>query len=136
MDRTEKVGATERQWKVLLAASRAGFVSIAPNSLRFWRIFLEHLLNAFVQVLDVAVRLVRDCATGRSPPKQFFRVRVEEIDHEGTNLIGLSCGGRISESSAPAPTAAKSVVKSVESLLSFRHSDSHDGNIATGINLR
>src|SRR4051812_28535382 len=113
-EEAKKVGATKSQpnYRFGIFSRCIGF-SVAPDRLCFWRIVLEHLLHAFVQVLDVLIRLAGNCAAGRSSPQQFFRCGVEDVHDERTDLIGLSCGSRISESAAPAPTTPKSVVKGV-----------------------
>src|ERR1035441_6852462 len=77
--------------------------------LRAGRKVIEHLLDSFVEGLDVLVRLVRKRIASGSPPNQCFRASVEQIDNQRSNLIGIHRGSCVSESTetAPPPTAAE-----------------------------
>ena len=104
---------------------------------------IEQFLDAFVEVLDVLFRLVGKSIAGRSSPDQAFIVRVEEVKHESTDLVGLGCRGRLSKSSkspasktSPTPTPSEADVKSVKSLLIPRYFDSEDSDLASGRHLR
>src|ERR1017187_2054585 len=62
---------------------------------------------------------------------------VEQIDHEGADLVGFGCRRCIPEPSAssPTPTPSKAVVKSVQSLLIARDLHCYDADIATRLHL-
>src|SRR5260370_26412378 len=96
-----------------------------------WRKVFEHLLHALVEILDVLVGLVRKGVAGRSPPDDCFGLRVEQIDNQSADLVGVNGCGRVSESTsaAPAPAAAESVVESVEGTLILSRLDRHDSDI-------
>src|SRR5580693_9999712 len=102
---------------------------------------IEHLLHAFVQVLDVLVRLVRKSIAGGSSPNQLLAVCVEKINHQRPDLVSIlsCCGGSEAAepaSPAPAPTAAEIVVERVESLVILTHLQRDNGNVATRFHRR
>src|ERR1700730_10942564 len=70
-----------------LFAARGGVGWVIPLVLlvfarRRRRKMLEHLVHAFVEVLGVLVRLIRQRIARGAPPQQFLCLRIEEIDHQ------------------------------------------------------
>src|SRR5260370_22231436 len=83
---------------------------------RIRREVFEHLLYSFAEVIDVLVRIVRNCVAGRASPDQILGLGVEQIDNQSTDFVGFSCCSRVSEYYPPTPASAKAIVKRVFSL--------------------
>src|SRR5580704_11103850 len=115
----------------------SSFLKLSPP--RIWREMVEHLLHTLVEVLDVSIRFARKRVAGRSAPNQFLRVRIVQVDDQGSYLVGALRRRRVAESSSepasPSPTASEIVVVGVESLVTLIHLHCHDGNIASGFHL-
>src|SRR5436305_2211042 len=107
---------------------------------RAWRELLEHFVHAFIQVLDVLVRVAREGIARAAPPYQLLGLGVEEIHYHRANLVRLSRGGRFTETTAakasPTPPASQPVIKSIQGLLRVGHLYGHDAHVAPGFHLR
>src|SRR5215471_4498231 len=101
-----------------------------------WRKMFEHLFRA---LLDVLVRVVRQCAARAASPEQLLCLRVEKIDDQRPYRVGVRCGRGFPKTisktttskSSPTPASTEAVVESIQSLLIVRHLDCYDRNIAT-----
>ncbi len=63
-------------------------VNLSLAYLGLWRAgreVLEHLCHALVEVLGVLVRIVGERTARCTPPDQFLRFCVEEIDYQGAH---------------------------------------------------
>src|SRR6267378_3745995 len=102
-----------------------------------WGEMREHLLHSLVEIPGVLVSIVGKCVAGRASPDQGPGLGVEQIDDQGSDLVGFGCRRCVSEpsESSPTPTSSKVVVKSVKSLLISRHLHRYESHIATRIHL-
>src|SRR5580658_7334863 len=96
------------------------------------REILEYLLHSLVEILDISGGFIRESIARRSAPDEFLRHRVEQIDDERSDSVGLRCRCCITEASAPAPASAESVVPGVERAAILGHFHGDNGNLATG----
>ena len=53
----------------------------------------EHFLHALVKLLDIPAGFAGESVTRRSTPNQLLRARVEQVDHESTDLVVFGRSG-------------------------------------------
>jgi hypothetical protein len=87
----------------------------APLVAGFWREILEHVRHGFAKLILVLLRLAGKRFAGVSPPNELFGLRIEDVDHQGTDgsvFDGGGCQTRPSAepAAAPAPASTETVV--------------------------
>src|SRR3954468_3009722 len=81
------------------------------------RELLEHLLDRLSHVRCLLLRVAGQFLLRGATPNSLLRHAVEQVDHERPVLIAVHRSRRRSETAAPSPAAAESVVKRVQRLL-------------------
>ena len=78
---------------------------------------LEHFVHAFIQILDVLVRVVVERVARGAPPDQLLGLGIEEIDNHSAHLVRIGRGRCLAKTSttkaSPTPASSQPVVKSI-----------------------
>ena len=77
----------------------------------WWKVF-EQLLDGLVELFRVLVRFLGQGLRSHSAPNQLFGVRIEQIHHQRSDLVGVVRRVGFAETNAPMAPAPASATRS------------------------